>query len=142
MNDTKNTLHDISSVLAIVVYTSISFYYYNISGLIISISTIVIGLIFIKRKYITKAINDILSQLKNSPSVKKVICSIIIFATVGSVFFYSYKPPEDQSVVVAISKFCYMGAEQFDIGKADAKFFQKKIESEEGIAIKVIFLDK
>ena len=143
MNDYKNTLHDLGSILAIVAYTALLFYYFNILGLIISISTIVVGLIILKKsEYVTKTVKIWTAKIKNFSNVKRVFFLIIVFTiVVGIASFYSYKVQEDQ-FVVAISPFDYIdesGKSGSDINTAND--LREKIEENKDLGIKVIMLN-
>jgi len=115
-----------------------------IIGLFIIAGIIVGALIhfgILSLREVVKPSNDILLKIKKLSCVKKVFFSIIIFAVVGSVMFYSYKPQESQ-LVVAISPFDYIdesGKSGSDINTAND--LREKIEQNKDLGIKVIMLN-
>ncbi len=64
MDDNNNILHELFLIVIILIDTFLLYHYYDEFGIIIIISTVVIGLIFIKRKEVIKAVNDLLLKIK------------------------------------------------------------------------------
>ena len=122
MDDNKNILHDIGSVLAIVAYALLLIYYFKLLGLIISISTI-IGFIIISKN--VKAINDLLlkinkivEKLKRISHTKILIwmTMLIVFVVLVLIIVYPPKPSGMEFVIIPAGEFD-MGSSQNEAGR-------------------------
>lgn len=102
MDDNNNILHELFLIVIILIDTFLLYHYYDEFGIIIIISTVVIGLIFIKRKDVIKAVNDPLLKIKGiAKKLERILqtkiplwmTTLIVFVVLVLVYIvYSHQP--------------------------------------------------